>query len=193
MRSHNSLQLHWSRFLLLLGGLFPIGCSSETSRYGGGGGESAATAKHSITVQVVFTPDPDGFLHFPTQNGSMVLVPSSEVVGTTSYWVVTPGGEPPGNATPIEQVSVDIAEDLTATFSTGSNYSDGIWEVAGLVAVSGVVPVSAPSDGDLAAFDISAPLAGEPAQTGQTVRVRIDGGDASLLLTNEDFIRVGAP
>lgn len=171
----------------LVGALFGSACEPSEGSLPDAG---AVPRTHAVHISVVLRANTGGVVSFPAQNGTTVPVLASDLVGKTSYWVSTPGGEPPGNAAPIDQLTATIGADLRASFTTPQHYQDGIWEFAGIIAVSGVPPVSAPRPGDLAAFDVSPPLAGEPPQTGQTVRVRVNG-ETEVELTNESFIRVG--
>ena len=152
----------------------------------------AAVSLHSISGKIALVADADGkTVTFGTQNGSTVAVPIADIAGKTFYWATTPGGDTPGNATPLDQGAGVMGADLTGTFTTTAKYADGPWELVCLISVSGKLPTSGPSPGDLAAFDLTDPPAGEPPVTGQSVRLRIKGGDAQLTLNNANFIRFG--
>ncbi len=151
-----------------------------------------ATAEHAILAGIALTLDADGqHVTFATQNGSTVSLAKSDLVGKTVYWATTKGGDPVSNAQPIDQGMSTLSSDLTSTFTTPAHYADGPWEVACVISVTGTPPPSIPAAGDLAAFDNSPPPAGDPPDTGDSVRVHVDGADASLTLTNGKFIRFG--
>ncbi len=194
--------LRTTRFWLLAFAAALSACSSSGS--GGGGGGSPApdaaagaetgmpAARHAIVAKVVLQPDADGKnVTFATQNGSTVAVPISTIAGKTVYWATAAGGDSVLNTTPIDVGATPIGMDLTSTFTTPDHYADGPWEVACVIAVSGKPP--GPNPGDLAAFDDSTPPPGDPPPTGVSVRVHVEGGDASLSMGNRYFIRFGNP
>ncbi|HEY0713204.1 MAG TPA: hypothetical protein VGF45_11060 [Polyangia bacterium] len=174
---------------------FAAGCGSETIDGGSVSTEPSVpgnNAKFAIRSRIRLALDADGtHASFPTQNGSRVAVPRGELVGKTVFWVFTPGGEPVGNAKPLEVGMSTIASDLSSEYVTPANYGSGPWEVGVIIAVSGKVPVAAPTAGDLAAFDNTPPPSDEPPPTGVSVRVRIKQADAAVELTNRHFIRFG--
>jgi hypothetical protein len=157
------------------------------------GAETAAPAvEHAIVARVALSPDPDGkHVTFATQNGSTVAVAISDIAGKTVYWATAAGGDSVLNTAPIDVGATTIGADLTSSFTTPAHYADGPWEVACVIAVSGKPP--GPNPGDLAAFDDSAPPAGDPPPTGVSVRVHVEGADASLTMGNRYFIRFGNP
>lgn len=160
---------------------------------GGAAGGAGEAASHAIVINLALAADADGKnITIGTQNGSTVQVAVADIVGKPIYWVTNAGGDPPGNAQPVDQGVSAVGADLKATFTTPAHYTDGPWELALLIAVSGKVPTSQPNPGDLAAFDLATPPAGEPPVTGQTVRVSVHGSDKSVTLDNHHFIRFGA-
>jgi hypothetical protein len=143
-------------------------------------------------AKIALAPDADGaHVSFPTQNGSTVSLPKSDLVGKTVYWLTTKGGDSIANARPIDQQITTLGGDLTSTFSTPVHYADGPWEVACVISVTGTPPPAIPAAGDLAAFDNSPPPAGDPPDTGVSVRVHVGGSDGTVTLTNRYFIRFG--
>lgn len=164
------------RLVFLLPVLF-ASCAAQTD-----------TTPRRIHGTVVFTASQDS-VAFPTQNGGMVEVPRADLVGKKFAWVTTPAGEPPSNTTPIEAGTGVMPESLAVEFTTAARYPDGAHELAFYVLISGGDPTRGPQTGDLAAFDLSPALAGEPGLTGTTVRVRVAGEDADLALNNSSFIR----
>jgi hypothetical protein len=155
--------------------------------------EAASSVKHTITAKIVLEKDPDGeHVSFPTQNGSTVAMAVSDLVGKTVYWATAPGGEPISNVVkPIDQGITTLSSDLTSTFATAAHYADGPFEVACVISVTGTPPPNIPAAGDLAAFDNSPPRKGDPPVTGDSVRVDVDGANATLTLDNREFIRFG--
>jgi hypothetical protein len=154
----------------------------------------APVATHAVAVRVAFAPDEDGMnVSLRTQNGSFARVPVGAFVGRLIYWQMLPGGEPAGNAPPIEVGRAMIGADLTANIAPRMRYADGFYELACVVSLSGTSPTMGVPPGDLAAFDLDPPPEGEPPLTGVSVRVRVTGADASVTLVNRHFIRLGSP
>jgi hypothetical protein len=144
---------------------------------------------HSIVGNVALTMDSMGVPFF-TQNGSMVHVPAASIVGKTLVWATVPGGDQLANvATLTEFGTLPVAADLTAHFKTKAQYANGPWELAVFISVTGGDIVKGPQPGDLAAFDLTPPPACEPPVTGTSIRVTIDGADATVNLANSSFIR----
>jgi hypothetical protein len=147
---------------------------------------SDAGATHAI---LAFTTGSMG-VGFGTQNGSTVNLAPSTIVGKTLIWATVPGGEQIANvAMPTEFGTTTIGSDLTAHFQTGSKYTDGPWELVVYISITGGDPTMGPQSGDLAAFDLTPPPPCEPPVTGVSIRVTIDGADATVDLTNSSFIR----
>jgi hypothetical protein len=171
-----------------------LGCSGSSA--GGildlGPSIDAMPAQHAIAVKVALALDSDQqHATFRTQNGSTVSLAKSDLVGKTVYIASAPGGEPLNNATPIDNSMLTLGDDLTASVAWPAHYADGPWEVSCVVAVADTPQSQIPGKGDLAAFDNSTPPAGEPPPTGASVRVHVQGADASVTLTNHYFIRFG--
>jgi hypothetical protein len=175
-----------------LAGCGGSGGSTPTPAVDAGMEAGAPATQHAIVARVALAPDADGkHVTFATQNGSTVAVPISDIAGKTVYWATAAGGDSVLNTTPIDVGATTIGADLTSMFATPAHYADGAWEVACVIAVSGKPP--GPNAGDLAAFDNSAPPAGDPPPTGVSVRVHVEGADASLTMGNHYFIRFGNP
>lgn len=81
-----------------------------------------------------------------------------------------------------------MSPELTAHFETASKYQDGAVELALFIPMSGGSGVS-PRAGDLAAFDNSPQPPGEPEPIGTTVRMHLQGADATVTLSNQHFVR----
>jgi hypothetical protein len=185
--------------ILPIGVLLIVGCSSPSNPAAEPAVDAASAdvpvpaAMHSIVAKIALTPDADGkHVTFPTQNGSTVQLALSDVVGKTVYWATAPGGDNILNVVmPLDEAMTTVGTDLTATFTTEPHYADGPYEVACVISVTGSPMV--PSAGDLAAFDNTPPPAGDPPDTGVSVRVHVEGADADLTLTNRYFIRFGTP
>jgi hypothetical protein len=153
---------------------------------------SDVAGQHAIVANIALTPDSDGqHVTFATQNGSTVALLTSDLVGKTVYWATTAGGDPVSNAQTIDVNLSTIQPDLTATFKTQAHYPNGPWEVACVISVTGTPPPKIPAAGDLAAFDNTPPPAGDPPDTGDSVRVHVANADATVTLTNRYFIRFG--
>jgi hypothetical protein len=148
----------------------------------------ALPALHALGVKIALVDDGMGAA-FATQNGSTVHVPKADLVGKFLYFATTPVGKAAANAKPIDIGVGRIGADLTALLTTPAKYQDGPWELAVFVSVSNGNPAQGPQPGDLAAFDISKPPAGEPPVTGTTVRLHVNGADAAVTLDNKYFIR----
>jgi hypothetical protein len=150
---------------------------------------SDAGAPHAIIGNLAFVAGSMG-VGFGTQNGSTVNLAASSIVGKTLVWATVPGGEQIANvAMPTEFGTTTIASDLTAHFQTSSKYADGPWELVVYISITGGDITMGPQSGDLAAFDLTKPPACEPPVTGVSIRVTIDGADATVDLTNSSFIR----
>jgi len=144
---------------------------------------------HSIIGNVTLTADAMG-VPLATQNGSMVYVPSASIVGKTLIWATAPGGDQLGNLpAPTEFGEVTMTPELTAHFETSAKYTNGPWELALYISITGGPITKGPQSGDLAAFDLPPPPACEPPVTGASVRVTIDDANATVNLTNRYFIR----
>ena len=160
----------------------------------GGSGADACPAvppgsPHTITGNITLTPDSQG-VPFGTQNGSIVHVAAADIAGKTLVWATAPGGEQIANLpVPTEAGVVTVGSDLTAHFTTSAMYTNGPWELAVFISVTGGNITKGPQPGDLAAFDLSPPPACEPPVTGVSIRVTIDNANATVDLTNSNFIR----
>lgn len=166
-----------------------VGCGSSSDSEGSGGeGGAAPAGVHALRVTVAFSDDGQGVNLF-AQNGAVVHVPPADIAGKALVWATTPGGEPINNTPPIEFGNVTMGADLTASFTTGSAYADGPWELAAFVSIAGQDPMNGPQPGDLAAFDNRPPPEGQPPVTGMSVRMTVAGADAELTLDNDFFIQ----
>lgn len=160
----------------------------------GGGGADACPAvppgsAHSIIGNVTLTADSQG-VAFGTQNGSTVHVAAADIVGKTLVWATAPGGEQIANLpVPTEAGITTVGSDLTAHFKTSAMYTNGPWELAVFVSLTGGDLTKGPQPGDLAAFDLTPPPACEPPVTGVSIRVTIDDADATVAMNNANFIR----
>jgi hypothetical protein len=144
---------------------------------------------HSIIGNVTLSTDSMG-VPFATQNGSVVHIAIADLVGKTLVWATTPGGEQVANvAMPTEAGVTTIGSDLTAHFTSGAKYTNGPWELAVFVSVTGGDITMGPQPGDLAGFDLTPPPACEPPVTGVSIRVTINNADATVTLDNNNFIR----
>jgi hypothetical protein len=152
------------------------------------GHDAGLPATHKLAVDIAFTAD-DAGVPFMAQNGSVIHLEKSELAGKPYFWVTTKMGESFANGTPLEAGGGALSGALTATFETGSKYEDGAVELSLFISVAGGNTQSGPRAGDLAAFDLTAPPAGEPQPTGSSVRVHFSGADAQLSLANQFFIR----
>jgi hypothetical protein len=155
---------------------------------GGGGAGGGASEQHALRVKVELTEGEQGVEIF-AQNGAVAYVAASDLAGKTVWWATTPGGEPVSSATPIEFGSTKMGSDLTAQYQTAALYADGPWEMSLFVSVTGGDPMNGPQAGDLASFDNSPPPEGQPPVTGSSVRMTVDGADASVALDNEYFVQ----
>ncbi|HTQ46463.1 MAG TPA: hypothetical protein VMI75_27090 [Polyangiaceae bacterium] len=160
---------------------------------GGSGGDACPPVSpgspRSIIGSVTLTPDSQG-VPFGTQNGAIVHVAAADIVGKTLVWATAPGGEQIANLpVPTEAGVVTVGSDLTAHFKTSAMYTNGPWELAVFISVTGGNITKGPQPGDLAAFDLSPPPACEPPVTGVSIRVTIDNADANVDITNSNFIR----
>jgi hypothetical protein len=143
----------------------------------------------SIIGNVTFTADSQG-VPFGTQNGSTVHVAAADIVGKTLVWATAPGGEQIANLPmPTEASITTVGSDLTAHFKTSAMYTNGPWELAVFISLTGGDITKGPQPGDLAGFDLTQPPPCEPPVTGVSVRVTIDNADATVDLTNANFIR----
>ena len=177
-----------SRAGLVAIALVASGCSGSDSTSGAEGGGGAEPSSHAIHVTIALSEDAEG-IPIGAQNGSLEHVPRSEVIGKPVIWATTNAGEVPGNTLPLDYGTTEISDDLGASFATGSDYDDGAYEVSCYISISGDAAPQGPQAGDLASFTLDPPLAGEPPTTGVSVRVRIDGADATLTLVNDHFVR----
>ena len=183
---------HLTKATLLLACLAGACGGTETAQVADLGNPDLTVAQHAIVAQAALTTDPDGMhVSFLTQNGSSVKLLKSDIVGKQIFWLTAAGGEPVTNATPIDIAIAAVDADLKSTFMTPAHYAPGPYEVACVIAVSGMVPPNIPAPGDLAAFDLTPAPAGEPPLTGISVRVRITDGDAHVTLGNQQFVRFG--
>ena len=162
------------------------GTTGSTSSTGSGG--AGGSTPYALHVKIALQDDAEGVALF-TQNGSMVHIPRADIVGKTFIWATTPGGEPVGNTKPIDFAVGTMAADLTADFTTPKHYPDGPWEMAVVIYLVGTDPTKGPQTGDLAGFDLTAPPAGDPPVTGMSIRMKVEGMDASITLDNKYFIR----
>lgn len=144
---------------------------------------------HSIIGNVELTADSQG-VPFATQNGSTVHVAAADIVGKTLVWATAPGGEQIANLpVPMEAGVTTVGSDLTAHFETSAMYTNGPWELAVFISLTGGDITKGPQPGDLAAFDLTPPPACEPPVTGVSIRVTIHDADATVDLPNANFIR----
>lgn len=184
---------------LLLGCL--IGCGGESTGSAGGGGDGGGStggaggtgggggsAKHALRASVMLMDDGQGVNLF-AQNGAEVHVPAADIAGKTVWWATTPGGEPVSASIPLDFGSALMKQDLTAEVVTPASYGDGPWELSLFVSIAGKDPADGPQAGDLGAFDNSPPPAGQPPVTGSSVRMTVDGADASVGLGNDSFVQ----
>jgi hypothetical protein len=156
------------------------------------GKDAQPATQYSISANIALSKDPDGdHVSFATQNGSTVSFAVSDLVGKRVYWATTLGGEAIANATPIDKSISALSADLTATFTTPAHYKDGPYEVYCVISLTG--STTPPSPGDLAAFNNAPPRKGDPPDTGESVRVDVDGSNAKLTLDNSEFIQFGSP
>jgi hypothetical protein len=157
------------------------------------GGDACPTvapgSPHTITGSIALATDAQG-VPFGTQNGSVVHLAKADLVGKTLVWATAPGGEQIANLPiPTEFGTATIAADLTAKFTTTAKYTNGPWELAVYVSVTGGDITKGPQPGDIAAFDLTPPPACQPPVTGVSIRITIDNADASKSLDNNQFIR----
>jgi hypothetical protein len=187
--------LRWSTFLLgsaLMAcrgadpGATPADAAEEAEE------AADAAAAYSIAARIVLTPDADGGqVSFVAENGATVTLSTSDIVGKTVRWGTAVGGEPIQNATQIDKGLTTMQPDLTSLWITPAHYTDGPWEMACIIDVSGVLPPNIPAPGDLAAVDDTPPPPGDPPVTGVSIRVHIEGGDAYVEIPNKEFIPFG--
>jgi hypothetical protein len=144
--------------------------------------------QYAMAVKIPFRDDGMGAPFF-TQNGSTVHIARADMVGKTVYYVVVEGGKSVANAKPLEIGQTTVAADLSAMFTTATQYADGFWELAIVVSLTGSDITKGPQPGDLAGFDLTPPPAGEPPVTGVSIRVHIKDADAMVKLDNLNFIR----
>lgn len=145
-------------------------------------------AVYVLRVRVAFVDDGQG-VSIGAQNGAIVHVPPSDVIGKNLVWATTTGGENIFNVLPMENGKTLVRDDLTAEFQSSARYGNGAWEMAAFVSIAGASPFQGPQPGDLAAFDNSPPPAGQPPVTGVSVRMTVDGADAEVSLGNQHFIQ----
>jgi hypothetical protein len=185
-----------SALVLLAVGLLACGGGDAGGSGGGADAGHPADAGHeaglgklyALTGTIAFTTDAEG-APFRAQNGSTAHVPASDLAGKLILWLTTTGGDPVGNAKPIDIGGGPMGADLTASFTTPVHYANGPWELALFISVSGMNPTMGPQPGDLAAFSLANPPPGDPPITGVSIRMDVHDGDASIALTNDNFIR----
>ena len=147
-------------------------------------------ARYPLSVKIAIAEDAGtGAASFATQNGSQVQIPKAQLAGRPFFWIVIAGGEPVTAAKPIETGSGVLGADLTASFFTDAQYRNGPWELALWVASAGIDSSKGPQPGDIAAFDLSPPPAGDPPVTGTSVRVKVADDAPVVTLANRNFIR----
>lgn len=161
---------------------------ADAGHHADAGHEAGDGKQYALKGTVAFTMDAEG-APFLAQNGSTAHVPASDLVGKLFLWVTAPGGDPVGNAKPIDVGGGPMGADLTASFTTPAHYANGPWELAFFISVSGMNPTLGPQHGDLAAFSLAKPPPGDPPVTGVSIRMDVHDGDASIALTNANFIR----
>lgn len=143
---------------------------------------------YALHVHVALVDDGQG-VPIGAQNGAIVHVLPSDIIGKNLVWATTTGGENIFNVLPVENGKTIINDDLTADAQTSVRYANGAWELAAFVSIAGASPLAGPQPGDLAAFDNSAPPAGQPPVTGVSVRMTVDDADAHVSLGNQHFIQ----
>jgi hypothetical protein len=147
---------------------------------------------YSITGNITLTLDADAGdagVAIGTQNGSFVYFAASDLVGKNVVWATAPGGVQVANlAVPTEFGSTTIGADLTAHFTSSPKYTDGPWELAVYVSVTGGSLLAGPQAGDIAAFDLTPPPPCQPPVTGVSIRVTIDDANAVVNIPNSEFI-----
>jgi hypothetical protein len=166
-------------------GVMGCGTSGPNSGTTSGMPEESFYALH---VHVAFVDDGQG-VAIGAQNGAIVHVLPNEMIGKNLVWATTTGGENIFNVLPVENGKTIINDDLTADAQTSARYANGAWELAAFVSIAGASPFAGPQAGDLAAFDNSAPPAGQPPVTGVSVRMTVDDADAYVSLSNHHFIQ----
>jgi hypothetical protein len=144
-----------------------------------------APSRHKLVVDVNLTAQ-DAGVGIPTQNGSTAWYEPAALADKPCYWMVTNVGESFANGVPLEFGAVALSASLAAHLETSERYRDGPLELSLYVSLTG--GVGQPQHGDLAAFDNGPTPTGEPAPTGQSVRVHVAGGDATVRLGNASFI-----
>jgi hypothetical protein len=119
-----------------------------------------------------------------------VDITAANLVGKTLVWATAPGGEQIANLpVPTEFGTTTVGADLTAHFTTSAKYTNGPWELAVYVSVTGGDITKGPQPGDIAAFSLTPPPACQPPLTGVSIRVTIDDADATVNLDNSSFIQ----
>jgi hypothetical protein len=191
-------RLSWSAAFLIVflpccGGPAGTGGSAGAGGSGSGGasggsGSGGAQARYSLHMKIALTDDGKG-VGILAQNGATVHVPASDIAGKKAWFATTDGGEPIGNATPIDFGFAVVTSGLTAEYHTPAHYTDGPWEMATFLSITGGDPMNGPQPGDLAGFDNSPVPAGQPPVTGVSVRMTVNGADASVTLGNGNFIQ----
>ncbi len=176
-------------------GLVATGCSSSTDSTPPQAPD-ASEATHRTTVQIAFNAGQDGTIALSDIQGP-ASVKTADVVGRTVAAIALEGGEQPGNAQPLAQSAATIGPDLKATLELPAVFRDGPYEIAiNIIMKAGPPPnpPGPPAAEDLVAFSdprTARPKAGDPALTGQTVRYRIEGKNATVALDGSHFIRFG--
>jgi hypothetical protein len=189
-RSHSHPTLLVAAALFFLGlGLGLSGCSQQDEAADLGTGDLLPQAKYKIHVSIALQQGPQG-VTLRTQNGGMVNIPTASIVGKNIGWTILMGGDQVGNGQMLEVGGGVIDPQLQATFTTQNSYPDGAWELALLILLASPDLAHAPHPGDLAAFSVFPPPAGEPPLTGTSVRVTIADADAQVDLDNFYFIQL---
>jgi hypothetical protein len=151
--------------------------------------QPVSTAKHNIHTTIALEADAQGVGVY-AQNGVLVHIPKDMLVGKHFGWLILNGGEQAANGKKLELGIGTVDPQLHAEFSTQKGYPDGPWELAVLILVASSSLLNAPNPGDLAAYDLTPPPAGEPPVTGTSVRVTLKGADADVTLSNRYFIKL---
>ncbi|HRI63834.1 MAG TPA: hypothetical protein PK156_06335 [Polyangium sp.] len=186
--NHQRIVVYCNRAILLLSAAFLGGCGDAQLASGTTSGDVTEEAVYAMRVHVVFVDDGQG-VAIGAQNGAIVHVPPTEIIGKNLVWATTTGGENIFNVLPIENGKTPIKQDLSAEVQSSARYTNGPWEMAAFVSIAGASPFAGPQPGDLAAFDNSAPPSGQPPVTGVSVRLTVNDADAEVVLGNEHFIQ----
>lgn len=176
------------RPVLLLAVAFCIGCGNAPPSGGTTSGEPVEEVFYSLRVHVAFVDDGQG-VAIGAQNGAIVHVPPSDMIGKNLVWATTTGGENIFNVLPMENGKTVVRDDLTAEYQSSARYGNGPWEMAAFVSIAGASPFAGPQPGDLAAFDNTPPPEGQPPVTGVSVRMTVENADAEVTLENKHFVQ----